>query len=146
MARYVELTRGVLTAAAGGLALGIMFFAPINSTDPATDVYRHYSAVEAGLSPLQVALTSVLVLLYLGVLVGSVLHVVRARKLGKQILRVSGLLLVPATVATGEGGLYVFAWVALLALGSVGASGMIRPRQTTVGQWQRGNPADNKGR
>jgi hypothetical protein len=117
MGRYLELTCGTLAAAVGGLALGIMLFAPINSTDPAIDAYRHYSAVEAGLSPLQIALSTVLGLLYLGVLVGSILHVAQAAKLGRQILRVSGLPLVPATIATGEGGLYVFGWPVLLCGG-----------------------------
>jgi hypothetical protein len=107
MARWAELSLGLLATTVGLLVIGVFLFAPISSTDPATDAYRHYSLIDAGLSPFQVVLFAVLTLLYVGVLVGAVLHGLRASGLGRKLLRVSGFLLVPATVATGEGGVYI---------------------------------------
>ena len=124
MARRLELSSAVASAVAGAVALGIFLFAPMNSTNPVTDIYRHYSFVDKGLSPSDVLFFSVLVLLYVCVLLGALLHSLRGSGGRLWLLRISGILLVPASITTGEIGLYFFGWAALLGLAAVTATFM----------------------
>ncbi len=122
MARRLELGCSLAAAVAGAVALGVYLFAPLDSTNPVTDIYRTYSLIDKGLSPADVLFFGVLVLLYVSVLLGALLHSLRGSSGGLWLLRISGILLVPASIATGEGGLYFFGWAALLGLAAVTAS------------------------
>ncbi len=119
MARRLELVCALASAIAGAVALGILLFAPINGTNPATDVSRNYSFFDQGLSPFDVLFFGVLVLLYVCVVLGALVHTLRRATGGLWLLRISGILLVPASIATGQIGLYFFGWAALLGLAAV---------------------------